>query len=99
MKQWTEYSRKLALDEMLRLEGRGAYTRTPCGECFAPHPLYRCIDCFGHELFCKPCILATHQRTPFHTIEVCYSFVSTACSTETLLLFSIGMNPSSSVFL
>jgi len=76
MKQWTEYSRGLALDEMLRLEGRGAYTRTPCGECCAPHPLYRCTDCFGPELFCKPCILATHRRNPFHTVEVRSSFVS-----------------------
>jgi hypothetical protein len=70
MRQWTEYSRRVALDEMLRLEGRGAYTKTPCGECSAPHPDYRCTDCFGHDLFCKPCILATHRRTPFHTIEV-----------------------------
>jgi len=70
MKQWREYSRELALGEMLRLEGRGTHAGAPCGECSEPHPLYRCTDCFGHELFCQRCILPTHRRNPLHTIEV-----------------------------
>ena len=71
MLQWRDYSRELSLDEMLRLEGRGVYTGSPCGECSAPSPLYRCTDCFGGELFCKACIRSMHQRSPFHVIEVC----------------------------
>jgi hypothetical protein len=99
MKQWKEYSRGLALDEMLRLEGWRAHIGTPCGNCSTPHPLYQCTDCFGHELFCQPCILATHRHALFHTIEVSNLFTSTACSTKILYLFSIGINLSSSRFL
>jgi len=70
MLQWRDYSRELALDEMLRLEGRGEYAGLPCGECSAPCPLYRCVDCFGGELFCQGCIKSMHQRSPFHIVEV-----------------------------
>jgi len=78
MLQWRDHSRKLALDEMLRLEGRGAYVGLPCGECLATCPLYRCTDCFGGELFCQKCTLAVHQRSPFHVIEV-RNFSSIMC--------------------
>jgi len=70
MLQWRDYSRELALEEMLRLEGRGDYAGSPCGGCSAPCPLYRCKDCFGGELLCQECMLSKHQHNPFHTIEV-----------------------------
>jgi len=70
MLQWKEFSRELALDELLRLEGRGAYGGSPCGECSASCPLYRCMDCFGGELFCQKCMVSMHRRSPFHVVEV-----------------------------
>jgi hypothetical protein len=72
MLQWRDYSPELALDEMLRLDGWGAYSGSPCGECLAPRPQYRCMDCFGGELLCLKCILSMHQHSPFHIIEVCF---------------------------
>ena len=98
MKQWREYSHKLALDEMLRLEGWGTHSSAPCGECSGPHPLYRCTDCFGHELFCQHCILSTHWCSPFHIIEVSHSLISTLSSIENLWQSSIGMKTSLSMF-
>lgn len=82
MKQWRDHSRELLLDEMLRLEGRGNHAEAPCGECSALHPLFRCTDCFGHELFCQRCILSTHQRSPFHTIEVSRFLIAAPCCTK-----------------
>jgi len=75
MLQWRDHSRELALNEMLRLEGRGGYAGSPCGECSTPRPLHRCVDCFGHELFCELCTLLLHRRSPFHIIEVGISFI------------------------
>jgi hypothetical protein len=76
MLQWREYSCELVLDEMLRLEGWGAYAGSPCGECFAPSPLYHCTDCFGGELFCQACIRLMHRCSPFHIVEVCQFYSS-----------------------
>ena len=84
MMQWRDYSRELALSEMLRLEGRGGYAGSPCGECSAPSPLHRCTDCFGCELFCEQCTLLIHQRNPFHVIEVSDLFIFIPCNIETL---------------
>jgi len=79
MMQWRAYSRELALNEMLRLEGRGEYAGSPCGECSTPRPLHRCTDCFGHELFCEQCICLMHWRSPFHIIEVSDSLIPIPC--------------------
>ena len=84
MMQWRDYSRELALSKMLRLEGRGGYAGLPCGECSASHPLHRCIDCFGHKLFCEQCTLLMHQCNPFHPIEVSDLFIFISCRIETL---------------
>ena len=73
MLQWWDYSRELALDEMLWLEGRGLYVDSACGECLALCPLYCCKDCFGGQLYCQECMVATHRRDPFHIIEVSQS--------------------------
>jgi hypothetical protein len=70
MLQWRDYSRDTVLEEMLRLEGRGVYAGSLCGECFTTSPHYRCTDCFGGELFCQKCTLSMHRRSPFHIVEV-----------------------------
>jgi hypothetical protein len=75
MLQWRDHSRETALDELLRLEGRGLYAESPCGGCSSPYPLYRCTDCFGGQLFCQECIVSMHRRSPFHIIEVSSPFM------------------------
>lgn len=30
---------------------------------------FRCAQCFGRSIFCGPCMVATHQRHPFHWPE------------------------------
>jgi len=81
MLQWRDLSHEMALEEMLRLEGRGVYAGLPCGECSST-PLYRCTDCFGGELFCQQCTLAMHRRSPFHIIEVSDLFIFMPHSVE-----------------
>ena len=75
MLQWRDYSREQALDEMLWLEGRGSYANSSCRECSVPCPLYRCKDCFGGQLYCRECIMATHHCGPFHITEVSKSSI------------------------
>ena len=75
MLQWRDYSCEQALDEMLWVEGRGLYADSSCGECSAPCPLYRCKDCFGGQLYCRECIVATHHCGPFHITEVSKSSI------------------------
>lgn len=31
--------------------------------------LYRCKDCVGGQLYCKPCLLELHRHHPYHRIE------------------------------
>ena len=85
MLQWRHHSRELTLDEMLRLEGRGAYASSPCAECSAPCPLYRCLECFSGELFCPECIRSVHRRSPFHAVEVSIFFWSAALKLNCIL--------------
>ncbi|KAI0712134.1 hypothetical protein C8Q76DRAFT_693826 [Earliella scabrosa] len=58
------------LDELLRLEGRGDFIDVgcPCGAegCEA---VYRCEDCADRQLYCQPCILASHASHPLHRIK------------------------------
>jgi hypothetical protein len=42
-----------------------AHTCSKCGD----DGTYRCLDCFGSNLFCSPCILLGHQNLPLHRIE------------------------------
>ncbi|KIK42376.1 hypothetical protein CY34DRAFT_83691, partial [Suillus luteus UH-Slu-Lm8-n1] len=56
--------------ELLRHEGRGDYANLCiCQACHLALPEYRCIDCFSGELFCSPCIVASHARNPLHRIQ------------------------------
>ncbi|KAJ7184060.1 hypothetical protein C8R46DRAFT_1026074 [Mycena filopes] len=72
MKVFVEGYRDEALDEWLRLEGRGSERfYAQCGLCHAVDPTYRCArqTCFGPAMFCKTCIVKLHVQAPMHTIE------------------------------
>ncbi|KAI0684985.1 hypothetical protein C8T65DRAFT_712842 [Cerioporus squamosus] len=58
------------LNELLRLEGRGAYTAKICS-CGREGALaiYRCEDCSDVRLYCQGCIVASHQAHPVHRIK------------------------------
>ncbi|KAF8070016.1 hypothetical protein FPV67DRAFT_1413223 [Lyophyllum atratum] len=69
MKEWREGDRDTFLQELLRLDGRGDYSRLGC-RCQGELPaIYRCFDCLHGDLLCKGCVLAWHTRTPLHFIE------------------------------
>ncbi|GJE98381.1 CxC2 domain-containing protein [Phanerochaete sordida] len=61
------------LDELIRLEGRGAEDQPICPTCkgdpAVAEPLYRCQDCLYIQPRCSECLLAAHQHLPFHRIE------------------------------
>jgi hypothetical protein len=68
--KWTE-DRDLFLQELLRHEGRGDYMHdTVCKSCHSGAPQFRCRDCFGTELCCHSCIVASHANNPAHRIQV-----------------------------
>ncbi|KAG1872264.1 hypothetical protein F4604DRAFT_1881048 [Suillus subluteus] len=60
----------LDANEQQGLEGRGSYTQDSCLCGSDESPLYRCRDCHGVELVCCQCVLSTHQRQPYHRIEL-----------------------------
>ncbi|KAG2122502.1 hypothetical protein DEU56DRAFT_873615 [Suillus clintonianus] len=62
--------RDMFLLEFLRHEGRGDYASDPvCWRCHLHVPQFRCIDCFGTELYCKDCIVTLHTQNPVHRIQ------------------------------
>ncbi|KAI0055071.1 hypothetical protein BV25DRAFT_1816158 [Artomyces pyxidatus] len=71
---WREY-RNEYLRECLRLEGRGNdLTNTICPDCRSEtpegvKPTVRCVDCYGRDMVCEPCVVRRHQRTPLHRVE------------------------------
>ncbi|CDO74326.1 hypothetical protein BN946_scf184348.g1 [Trametes cinnabarina] len=69
LRSWLPFRDKY-LDELLRLEGRGASGSTKtCLRCTADAATYRCRDCMGGELFCKACIVQRHAQLPLHRIQ------------------------------
>ena len=40
-----------------------------CPKCLSKRGLLRCEDCFSRQMLCLDCCLATHQNTPFHSIQ------------------------------
>ncbi|KAJ7018432.1 hypothetical protein C8F04DRAFT_1277733 [Mycena alexandri] len=59
------------LDELIQLEGRGEYqVDERCIICGAAAGDYRCRECFTDDLYCKACIVAGHQDTPLHGVEM-----------------------------
>lgn len=55
------------LFEMLRMEAPPHGRK--CQSCMVNDGLIRCLDCFGHPMFCGTCTLNSHKRLPFHKIE------------------------------
>ncbi|KAG1864793.1 hypothetical protein F4604DRAFT_1882005 [Suillus subluteus] len=73
--------RDMFLLEFLRHEGRGDYGgASVCWHCHLDVPQFRCIDCFGAELYCKDCIVSLHAQNPVHRIQEwtnsCFTVVS-----------------------
>ncbi|KAJ7775286.1 hypothetical protein B0H16DRAFT_1712863 [Mycena metata] len=59
------------LDELIQLEGRGEYqVDERCISCGAAPGDYRCRECFTDDLYCKACLIAGHQDTPLHGVEM-----------------------------
>ncbi|EIW53788.1 uncharacterized protein TRAVEDRAFT_134057, partial [Trametes versicolor FP-101664 SS1] len=58
------------LSELLRREGRGDFSSTPCAcGSNAAHAQYRCEDCYGDRLYCERCTVRFHQKLPLHRIK------------------------------
>jgi hypothetical protein len=65
----SERNRYLA--EMVMMEGRGdAIYQEHCPQCGTNQADYRCLDCFGEDLYCSSCLVSAHRHIPFHVIEV-----------------------------
>ncbi len=68
---------RLVFREFLRLEGLGDYDTTVCPTDGCIHrAVYRCRDCHDDQLYCKDCIVAAHQRNPYHHILVSCTIIS-----------------------
>ncbi|KAG1775017.1 hypothetical protein EV702DRAFT_973867, partial [Suillus placidus] len=51
-------------------DGCGDYIHdTICSSCYSGTPRFWCKDCFGTELCCHDCIVATHTKNPMHRIQ------------------------------
>ena len=71
LEEWLKYQDEF-IDEYARLESSPLLTCLPeCVSCKRPHPTFRCTDCFAELLFCENCLLTSHGRKPFHSIQVC----------------------------
>jgi hypothetical protein len=64
--QWLPH-RQEYLDEILGLEAPPVTNE--CLSCGINQFTHRCIDCFGHPIFCQGCCLNIHERHPYHQIE------------------------------
>jgi hypothetical protein len=65
MDQWLE-ARDEYLDVLLGIEGRPS--RAKCSVCAVKVADIKCSDCFGADMFCPPCSLVVHKRSPFHRL-------------------------------
>ena len=63
MGKWLQY-RGRYLDILLEMEGRPSASN--CSNCSTRLGDIKCSNCFGANLFCKPCCLEVHKRSPFH---------------------------------
>ncbi|KAJ8494663.1 hypothetical protein ONZ45_g13153 [Pleurotus djamor] len=55
------------VEEFLALEAPA--TTCVCPHCSQP-AMFRCSQCFDVCLYCKPCIISHHLRSPFHSIDM-----------------------------
>ena len=64
------------LDDIISLDGPGDAEVDLCGSCLSREsaPLYRCLECSYGLLFCRECIVKSHQNLPLHRLEVRFSF-------------------------
>jgi len=41
-------------------------TNLTCGACGKEEGQYRCLDCYGENWWCRPCLTKSHSHHPFH---------------------------------
>ncbi|KAJ7841679.1 hypothetical protein B0H13DRAFT_1910144 [Mycena leptocephala] len=68
VKTWIPWH-DIALDGLLRLEGRGGWWTHGCVQCQEANPTWRCKDCFGGRLLCSSCIFEKHRDEPLHLLQ------------------------------
>jgi hypothetical protein len=68
MKMWLEQC-DMFLEEMIGHEGCDQAT-TNCLACSEGLAQFECIDCYGRELLCQPCLVQRHICNPLHRIKV-----------------------------
>src|ERR1700683_878392 len=45
-------------------------SKTSCSNCQQSSGTHHCQDCFGSNFWCDPCCVSTHERLPFHCIQM-----------------------------
>ncbi|KAF9507841.1 hypothetical protein BS47DRAFT_1303454, partial [Hydnum rufescens UP504] len=61
------------LDALLQYDGQGnSLLVSGCPSCQLPgiSRMYRCVECFDHDMVCKDCCLQQHNHLPLHHINV-----------------------------
>jgi hypothetical protein len=59
------------LQALLDLDSQGVSEESGvCGRCAQQDGVIRCLDCYGGQSQCRECILYSHQRLPFHQLEI-----------------------------
>ncbi|KAF9505610.1 hypothetical protein BS47DRAFT_1433238 [Hydnum rufescens UP504] len=61
------------LDALLQYDGCGdSLLVNGCPSCQLPglSGMYRCIECFNHQMLCKDCCVLQHEHLPLHHINV-----------------------------
>ncbi|KAF9509453.1 hypothetical protein BS47DRAFT_1365256 [Hydnum rufescens UP504] len=61
------------LDKLLQYDGRGDLLQVlGCPGCDLPgiSGMYRCNDCFDHDMVCHQCCVQRHEHLPLHKINV-----------------------------
>lgn len=51
------------------LEGQGSFAKR-CSGCSYSFPEFRCKDCTHGPVWCQQCIVAQHQHSPLHMVQV-----------------------------
>lgn len=67
--QWMP-DRRVYLEELIRLEGRGIFTDEGQCELCRKDGQYRCLDCVAVQFLCSECTCSVHSFNPFHVVEV-----------------------------
>ena len=69
MQKWRSL-RDEYLAESLRLAGCGDASEELCPSCTTNKPAFRCRMCHGGLLYCRECMVETHEHNPLHVIDV-----------------------------